>query len=124
MKVRRIKITIRDLKDVLHEFAETYEKLRKGERVAPRRELSFANIETLRKFLTEKRIELLHVIRKHAPNSIYALAQLVKRDLKSVNTDIDVLKSLDLVSLEKLKEARRRTKPRVEFDKLNVEITI
>ena len=124
MKVKNIKITIKSRQEVLKEFAETYEKLRKGEKVKKHEELSFQNIETLRKFLTEKRIELLRVIKAKQPRSIYELAQLVQRDLKSVNTDIQILKQLGLVSLEKVIEERKKMKPIVEFDTLNVEIVI
>lgn len=124
MKAKNIRITIRDMKDVLQEFAVELSKARKGERIVPRNELSFQNIDTLRKVLTEKRIELLHVIRKYSPDSIYELAKIVNRDLKSVNVDIDVLVSLGLVSIKKIKEERMKTRPRVEFDKLNVEIAI
>lgn len=124
MKVKNIKLTIKERKGVLNEFAKTLAKARKGEKPVPHEELSFQNIDTLRKVLTEKRMELLHVIKQHAPESIYELAKIVNRDLKSVNTDITVLVDLGLISLEILKEERRKTKPRVEFDKLQVEIAI
>jgi len=123
MKVRNIKISVKKLEEGLREFAETWEKIERGEKVEPREELSFASMDTLRKFLTKKRMELLHIIKNQAPESIYELAKLVKRDLKSVNTDIKVLVDLELVSLERLKE-RRKMKPTASFDKLNIEITI
>lgn len=124
MKVKNIKITIKSRQQVLHEFAKTYEKLRKGEKVKKHEELSFQNIETLRKFLTEKRIELLHIIKEKNPDSLYELAQLAQRDLKSVNTDVKILSGLGLVSLKKIIEERKKMKPIVDFDTLQVEISI
>ena len=124
MKVKNIKITIKSRQEMLHEFAETYEKLRKGEKVKKREELSFGNIEILRKFLTEKRMQLLHIIKEKKPDSIYALAHIVNRDLKSVNTDIQILSSLGLLSFETENSGRKKMKPIVEFDKLNVEIVV
>ncbi len=124
MNVKNIKLTIRDTKTTLKEFATTLAKSRKGKAVVPHEEVSFQNIDTLRKVLTEKRLELLHVIKHHSPRSIYELAKIVNRDLKSVNTDIGVLVDLGLVSLETLRQERIRTRPIVAFNKLHVEIAI
>ena len=124
MKVKNVKITIKSRQEVLHEFAEAYSKARKGGAIESRNELSFNSMETLRSILTEKRIELLRIIKQKKPNSMYELAQVAKRDLKSVNTDIKILSNLGLVTLEEINENRKRVKPIVDFDKLNVEIEI
>src|SRR3990167_5559625 len=124
MKVKNIKLTIKEGKNVLNEFTKALTNARKGEAVTPHEEVSFQNIDTLRKVLTEKRMELLHAIKRHAPGSIYELAKIVDRDLKSVNTDITVLVNLGLVSLEKSKDERKKSKPSVDFDRLSVEIAI
>ncbi len=124
MKVKNVRISIRGLREMAHDFAETMERVRRGEQVTPRREISFENIATLRKTLTEKRLELLQVIRQKQPSSVYGLAHLVNRDLKSVNTDLKGLVSLGLVELEANNEARKKVKPIVTYDKLNVEIEI
>ena len=124
MKANNIRITIKSRAQVLHEFGETVEKLRKGEPASQRDELSFSSLESLRKVLTEKRTELLKAIKEKSPESVYELAKLVGRDLKSVNTDLKILKSLGLVSLRKSNEGRARVKPIVEFDKLNIEFAL
>ena len=124
MKVKNIKITIKDRRQVLHEFAEALSKARKGGSIEKRDELSFNSLETLRSILTGKRIELLKIIKQKKPGSLYELAHFAQRDLKSVNTDIKVLSSLGLVSLEEIHDARKKMKPIVEFDMLNVEIEI
>lgn len=124
MKVRNVTIRVGGLRSALHEFAEVYEKAKKGEKVVPKSSIGFENIDTLRKVLTQKRLELLKVIREKSPDSIYELAKLVNRDLKSVATDVKVLKDYWLISLEKSKKGRSRVKPEIEFDKLNIEIAL
>ncbi|MBS3147969.1 hypothetical protein J4219_03740 [Candidatus Woesearchaeota archaeon] len=122
--MKHIKLAIKERKTVLDEFAKILAKVRKGESSFNESELSFQNIDTLRKVLTEKRMELLHAIKRQSPGSIYELAKIVDRDLKSVNTDITVLVNLGLVSLEKSKDERKKSKPSVDFDRLSVEIAI
>lgn len=123
MKIKNISITIKHRKDVLKEFAEALHHAKKGLPLK-QEEISFQNINTLRKVLTEKRIEILHMVKEHHPESIYELAKLLKRDLKSVNVDIEILKSLGLITLEELQDARQRLKPKIDFDAINVEISI
>lgn len=119
-----MKVTIKQTKQILHEFADTMAKLRAGQEVASHHELSFPTIETMRKFLTPQRMRLLQAIKHQHPTSVYELSKMVERDLKSVNTDLEVLSNLDLVSLDKIKDGRQRVVPHVDFDKINVEIEI
>jgi len=99
-------------------------KSRDGEIIYHYEKISFENIHKLRKFLTEKRIELLHIIKHDNPGSMYELAKMANRDFKSITTDIAILKDLNLVSLEKIKDGRIRVKPKVNFNKINLDITI
>ena len=124
MKVKNITITIKDRKEVLKEFAQVLGKARKGEKIPPHEEVSFQNIDALRRVLTEKRIELLHLIRLHHPESIYELAKIANRDLKNVHEDLLILKEVGLLSLEELGDERGRVQPKVEFDTLKIEIAI
>ncbi len=124
MELRNVTIRIGGLKSAFREAAEVIEKVKRGEKVTPKRSIGFENIDTLRKVLTQKRLELLKVIREKSPDSIYELAKMVNRDLKSVATDVKVLKDYWLISLEKSKKGRSRVKPEIEFDKLNIEIAL
>lgn len=124
MKVKNVVIEIRSLKSVLHEAAEVMGKLRRGEKVEPKFGIGFENINALRKVITEKRLELLKVIKEKSPDSVYELANLVGRDLKTVNDDLAALKYYGLVSLTKSKEKRAKVKPEVLFDKLSIEIPL
>lgn len=124
MRVKNIKITIKNRATIFKEFGEAWEKAERTGKITPHHEVSFLTSAAYRKFFTEKRIELLRTIKKYEPDSIYALAKIVKRDLKSVNTDLKILVDLGLVTLEKHQEERKKTRPKVEYDKLNVEIII
>mgnify|MGYP001613649252 FL=1 len=124
MEVRNITIRIGGLKSALREAAEIMEKVKRGEKVTPKSSIGFESIDTLRKVLTQKRLELLRVIKEKSPESIYELAKVVDRDLKSVTTDVKVLEEYWLVSLEKSEEGRTKVKPEVSFDKLNIEIAL
>ena len=122
MKVKNVKITVKPHKVVMREFAIALGKAMRGEEVEPHFEVSFTDLDTLRKVLTDKRMELMHAIKQHSPDSIYELAKIVKRDLKSVNDDLQILERSGLISLDSTKEGRQRVKPKLEFEKLNVEI--
>ena len=124
MRTQNVEITIAPLEHALKRFAEVYGKLKRGEHVTPSRTLGFPDIATFRKFLTQKRIEMLHAIRNKQPNSLYELAKLLNRDLKSVNTDVALLKQLGLIQLKKQKHGRTRVIPRVLFDRMQVNIAI
>ncbi len=124
MKLRNIQLTIKSRKQVFNEAAQALKRVRKGEKFPKHEEISFENLETLRKVLTKKRMELLHIIKQNSPESIYELAKIVSRDIKSVNTDVHILEDMGFVSLEHVKGVREKVRPRVEFDKLNIEVVV
>lgn len=124
MKIRDVTIAIKPHEQVMKEFAIALGKARRGEAVEPHREVSFENLDTLRKFLTGKRLGLLHAIKQHQPESIYALAKILHRDLKNVNDDLKILEDLGLVSLQHQHEGREKVKPQLLSEKVQVEIAI
>ena len=124
MKVKNIKLGIRSLDTAFEDWAKTFEKVRKGRKVDPRRGVYFTSLEAMRKVLTAKRLELLHVIKKQEPDSVYELAKIVKRDIKNVNDDLLVLKDIGLVSVFKARKGRERIIPRVNYDKIQLEIGV
>lgn len=63
MKVKKIKIGIKDLKNVLDDFVKTGEAIQRGENVKKETGIYFTNLEAFRKCLTPKRLELLHIIK-------------------------------------------------------------
>ena len=122
MKVRKLKIGIRDVDETLREAAETAKAVSAGKKVKPRgHRLFFTSPEALRRFLTPKKLELIRLIRKRHPNSINELAVLAGRDFKRVHKDIMSLSEARLVDLAK--NHGRKSAPRVA-DELHLEIIV
>lgn len=121
MEIKKIKIGIKTQEQLFKDFAETFKKAQQGERLEKKEGVFFENVAALRAFITPRRIELIRAIHQMKPQSAYELAQLVKRDVKSVMTDLAVLESLGLVELRKEEE---KVQPLVEYDSLQVEIAV
>ena len=108
----------------MHEFAVAWDKLQHGEKVEKRTGIYFESIDAMRKVLTNKRLTILKVIKEEEPNSVYALAKLLGRDLKNVNQDLKMLVDIGLVTVELVKDDKKRIVPHVEYDKILLEIPV
>ena len=117
-----IELSIRPTKEILKDFAEVLGRARRGQKIEPHVGISFESIDGLRNVLTTRRLELLSIVKHRKPQSVYELSKLLKRDLKSVNTDLKVLKDNDFIELQKIDEGRHRSIPRVNFE--NIKITV
>jgi len=124
MKIRNIKITIKSDKKLFTEVKEVWEKLEKGEKVKKHEGVSFESLEAMRKVLTGERLRILKTIKKEHPSSIYELAKLLKRDIKNTFADVQFLAQAGLIELKKTKDDRERTTPRVNYDKILLEIPV
>jgi predicted transcriptional regulator len=122
MKVRKLKIGIRDFDETLDDVAKTVKAVSSGKKVKPKgHRLFFTSPEALRRFLTPKKLALIRLIRKGNPNSINELAVLAHRDFKRVYEDVMSLTEAGLVDLTK--DKGRKTAPRVA-DELHLEIVV
>jgi predicted transcriptional regulator len=124
MRIKRVKIGIKSVKDFLDDFVKTGEAIERGEKVKPEKALYFESIEGFRKALTPKRLELLHLIKEKQPESLQELARLSKRDMKNIVMDIEILESLDLIDIKRKKNGRRETTPKVDYDRIDLQIAI
>lgn len=125
MKVKNIAVEIKPLQDVLKEAAKVMGDLRKGKYVKPKKGLSFGSVETFREFFTPKRIELLQVIKHKQPKSIYELAKLTNREIKSVVMDIKILEKYGLMDTKKIAvKGGYKVRPIFDYDKLTVNIAM
>ena len=86
--------------------------------------ITFQSLDQLRKFLTNKRLQLLKIIRHKKPKSVYELAKMVERTPENVNTDIKLLEQLGFVETTKVKEVRKKLVPEVNYDKMTLEISV
>ena len=121
MKIK--KIMIKSLKSVLEDSVRKAEAIERGEKLKPVKgpEVFFTSFEALRKVLTPKRLELLHIIKMKKPASINELARMAKRDVKNVADDV---KYLEQVGLIEKKETARKTAPVVNYDMLSFEMAV
>ncbi len=121
MRVKKIKIGIKDLKTVLHDFVRTGEAIERGEKVKKDTGIYFTSFEVFRRALTPKRLELLHIIKTQKPSSLNELARLAKRDIKNVVCDVKYLEQIGLI--EK-KGTERKIKPVINYDRIALEIVV
>ena len=78
----------------------------------------------MRKVLTEERLKIVKAIRKNHPASIYELAKILRRDVKNTFDDVQFLAQAGLVELKKTKDIREKTTPKVDYDKIVLEISV
>ena len=128
VRLRKIKIRIKDKDAARREALEVARRLDRGER-DPRwaqEVLTFHNIDTLRSVLTDKRLELLRLIHQKRPASLTELAALSGRDLKRVNEDVQQLALLGFIEVEKERVGGRagRKAPRPRYGAVLVEIPL
>ncbi|MCL4492258.1 MAG: MarR family transcriptional regulator [Nitrospirae bacterium] len=123
MKVKKIKIGIRSVKDVFSDVKDTVNKIEAGQRLKPvtEPEMYFTSLEAFRKVLTPKRLELLHIIKTEHPSSVNELARMAKRDIKNVTADVKYLEQIGLI--EK-KATGHKIKPVINYDKIALEIAV
>ena len=124
MKVRDIRISIKSKEDLFDEVKGVWKKLEKGGSVKRHEGISFENIETMRKILSEERLRILKTIKKEHPKSIYELAKLLRRDIKNTFDDVQFLAQIGLIELKKTREGREKTTPKVNYDRILLEIPV
>ena len=121
MKVKRIRIGIKDLKTALDDFVGTGEAIERGEKVKRNTGVYFTSIEAFRKALTPKRLELLHIIKAKKPASINELARMAHRDIKNISDDLKYLEQIGLIEKE---ESDQKTRPVITYDRIDLQIAV
>lgn len=124
MGVKKIKVGIREVKEVLEDFVRAGEAIEEGKEVKKEVGIYFESIEAFRKALTPKRLELIHLIKEHSPQSIHELSKLAERDIKNVADDVELLTNLGLVEVRGRKEGRKEIAPKVKYDAIELRIAV
>ncbi len=123
-QVRDIRISIKSEEDLFNEVKGVWRKLEKGESTKRHEGISFENTEAMRKVLSEERLRILKTIKREHPKSIYELAKLLRRDIKNTFDDVQFLAQIGLVELKKTREGREKTTPKVNYDRILLEIPV
>jgi len=124
MKVKKIDIGIKGLRESMKDFAETWKSLETGRKVKKNEGIYFDSIDNMRASLTNNRLLILKTIREHKPKSVYELARILGRDLKNVNQDLKLLSEIGLVNLERRETDKKRIIPHVDYSKILLEIPV
>jgi len=124
MRVKNIKVAIKGENELLNEVKEVWGKLEKGEKIKKHEAIYFESLDAMRRILTGERLRMLKVIKKDHPASIYELSKMLKRDVKNTFDDVQFLAEAGLIELKKTKDVREKTTPRVNYDKILLEISV
>lgn len=124
MKVKNVRLEIQAEDEFISEIKQDLKRIEKGEGVKNRSTLSFESMKTMRSFITDERLRIIRAVKKYSPGSIYELAKILKRDTKNVSDDIHFLSDLGLIEIKESKDGRRKTTPKVNYQKILVEIPV
>jgi predicted transcriptional regulator len=124
MKVKKIDVGIKGLKESLDDFVKTWKNLEAGKKVKQENGIYFESIDVMRAILTNKRLLILKTIKEKEPHSIYELAKILGRDIKNINQDLKLLSEVGLVTLEKIETDKKRIIPHVDYGKILLEIPV
>ena len=125
MKLKNITVNIGTLKEGLDQFERVIRGVERGHPSKPQpTSTHFISLNAVLKVLTQRRLELMRLIRERRPSSLYELAHLAGRDIKNVHEDISLLERLGFVQLTHQRTHRRRCVPHVHYDTLNLKIPV
>ncbi len=125
MKVKKIKIRIESEDEFFKRIGGYMKRLDKGERKKMTDEsLSVSSLSQLKNILTEKRLEILSMIRKKKPDSVYSLAKMLDRRQENVQSDVKLLSDLGFIDIKKDKKGRKKSSLKVDYDVLDFSVPI
>ena len=90
-----------------------------------KKDYDFQGVTALRRLLNNEKLRMIHIIKAKKPSSLYELAKFLKRDFKSVVSDIKLLERfgfIDMISESSGK--RKRLKPVIVVDSLYLQIKV
>ena len=124
IKIHEVVIKVESQEEFFNKQRDTFKNLDKKILSRERYSYSFQNLNEYRRTLTQKRLELLSVIKHRKPNSIYELSKMVKRDFKNVSEDVNILLEVGLIEIERKETPQKVIIPSVKFDRLRISIPI
>jgi predicted transcriptional regulator len=93
--------------------------------IGTKKEHDFSDVKLLRTLLSNEKARILHVLKNNAPSSIYDLAKMIHRDLKSVRSDLKTLERFGFVDfVAETKGKRRSLKPVLVAQSLQIIIEV
>jgi predicted transcriptional regulator len=124
MKVKRIKVGIKGWEENKRELREIFRRAERKEKVPAEEALYFTDLETFRKCLTPKRLELLWTVADRRPQSVRELAALVGREPKNVSEDLEYLCRVGLVEFRPSSAHGNARAPVVPYDRVDLSLDL
>ena len=122
MKSEVIRIVIMDWDSLVNKTIDDIKKRRADDNNGV---IYVKNIDVARKILTPQRMRLLSTVRNSKPVSLYALAKIMKKDIKSVISDADMLNHFGLLRLESYIEGKqKKVRPKIEASRIQMELAV
>jgi len=70
-------------------------------------DINFEDLKILRNLLSNEKGRILYTLKSESPESIYQLAKILKRDLKSVRQDVKILERFGFLEFVSKKNGER-----------------
>lgn len=67
----------------------------------------FDDLKILRNLLTNEKAKILQTLKTQSPESIYQLAKILKKDLKSIRRDVKILEKFGFIDFVSKKNGKR-----------------
>ena len=117
MKIRKKAYVGGSLEAAARRLVEAWHRTERGEKVAPRDNVTFITWAALAAAMTDKRHALLRHLHARPAPSMRALARALKRDYKRVHEDVRTLTTVGLVE-------RKRGLRRADYDEIRATIRV
>lgn len=113
MKLKKFKITIKSTSSLKDELISAVRG--KAKKIQDPSEIVLNSVAAYSQIFTKSRIEILLYLTSNSPTSIYDLAKSLKRNFKNVHTDVNLLKEIGLIKLEKSNSDRGSLVPKAKY---------
>lgn len=124
MKLKIAEFKVKYWRDVVKEAGEVMKSVASGKGVVPQgKEEIFIDAEAVRYIFTDKRLELLMLIKTKKPRSIRELAHMAGRDYHMVHNDVELLKDYGLIKITEGKKGESN-RPEVSADEVVIRLPL
>lgn len=125
LKVKEVKVVVRPLERDFKEAKEAFEKAESGEPIKDEK-IVVESLDTLRKFLTNERLKILHAIKEHEPQSIYELSKIINKDRRNLTRELELLEKWGFIEFKETQDTKKKPKkvPIISYDEIQVNIPV
>lgn len=93
--------------------------------INPKKEQDLSDVKILRSLLSNQKSRILYTIKKDNPKSIYELSKILKRDFKSVQSEVKMLEKFGFIDLVLEKKGKRKClRPVISASQIQIIVNI